>query len=190
MKTDGSSKPKSTSSNIKRSRMNYIVDCLLIVFGIMMIFSGLLLQARYHGRTMNPLVVSQIPDYIQWTQIHKLSIVIVSILVCFHIPFHIKWYRAVIKKGLISKNKLTISLTIVFLLSALTGFWAWLIPVFYKGASGLIAEKHIIEIHDKLSIILAVLVIVHVSKKVKWLITNGKKYFQLSKAPEASHQRE
>jgi hypothetical protein len=190
MKMDGLKEPKSSESKIKRSKMNFLVDCLLIVFGILMIFSGLLLQARYHGRTMDPLVVTQIPDYIHWTQIHKLSIVIVSILVCFHIPFHIKWYRSVIKKGLIHKNKLTISLTIVFSLSAMTGFWAWLIPVFYKGASGLIAEKHIIEIHDKLSIILAVLIIVHVSKKVKWLVMNGKKYFQVSKAPEASHQRE
>lgn len=80
---------------------------------------------------------------------------------------HRKWYKAIIIKNLVAKNRLQILLSLVFILAAITGYIPWIIDL--SGGSE-IARKFFIEIHDKITIILFVLLTLHLTKKLKWYI--------------------
>jgi hypothetical protein len=189
MKTEVSNITLDSKSKSK-GMINYFIDCFLVITGIIMIYSGLLVQVRYHGRTMNPLIVSQIPDYIQWSQIHKISTIVIAVLACVHVYLHWKWYEVMFKKKLGGRHKITMIMTIIFLLSAITGFWAWIFRLLNDSPQGMIQEKHLIEIHDKLGIILAVLIIGHVMRRLRWLIRNGKTYLKFTRSTKKIRQSE
>jgi hypothetical protein len=86
----------------------------------------------------------------------------------YHIILHWKWYKAVITKNLIAKNKLIITLSIVFLLVAITGYLPWLIKLSGGNDSLRIV---FIEIHDKIALIFLINLILHVSSRTRWFIT-------------------
>jgi len=143
--------------------MALIVNIGLLFFGLAMSVSGFLIQFRYH---MGHNSVSEI-GYNNWSDIHKISIICISILITFHISMHRKWYKAIIIKNLVAKNRLQIILSLVFILAAITGYIPWIIDL--SGGSE-IARKFFIEIHDKITIILFVLLTLHLTKKLKWYI--------------------
>jgi len=156
--------------------VSFIINLGLLLFGSAMVFSGLLIQISYHmghhgGVDTNHLVLGL--NYFNWSDIHKISIVLVSISMVFHIILHWKWYKAVIrKKKLVVKNQQAIMLTIIFILVAITGYISWFIKL--SGGSEL-SRKLFIEIHDKITLILLVYLVFHVSKRFKWYFTTYKK---------------
>jgi len=102
-----------------------------------------------------------------WSDIHKISILVLSALMIYHIYQHWKWYKIVIKKELISKNRQVIILSAFFVLVAITGFVPWFVDLL-KGDGML--RKVFIEIHDKLALILSVYLILHIIKRLKWFL--------------------
>jgi hypothetical protein len=80
---------------------------------------------------------------------------------------HWKWYKTVIKKRLVAKNIQVLTLSMLFVLVAITGFIPWFIDLL-KGDE--ILRKAFIEIHDKFAIILSVYLILHVIKRLKWFL--------------------
>ncbi len=91
----------------------------------------------------------------------------------FHIILHWKWYKTVVqKKKLVVKNQQAVILTIVFILVAITGYISWFIKL--SGGSDL-NRKFFMEIHDKITWVLLVYLILHVTKRFKWFFnTFGK----------------
>lgn len=146
----------------------YLLNALLLLVGVLSVFSGVLIQFNYHmghhGGIASQHDVLGI-GYTAWTAIHKISIVVLSILMVMHLALHAKWYLGVFKKRLFSKNRQVLTLTIVFLFVALTGLIPWAIDSF--SSNGLL-RKGFIEIHDKLALILTVYLILHVVKRAKW----------------------
>ena len=103
-------------------------------------------------------------NYYGWSDIHKICIVILSFLMIFHIFLHWKWYNVVIKKKLIAKNIQVLTLSVIFILVAITGLIPWIIDLMIGDS---MLRKTFIEIHDKLAIILSVYLILHVIKRLK-----------------------
>lgn len=147
----------------------------LIAFGIATVFSGMLIQLKYHMGNHGNIAINDYAlgiNYQSWSAVHKVSIVILSLLMIYHVYHHWKWYKGVISKKLISKNQQVLTLTLVFVLVAITGLTPWFIDLL-KGDEML--RKVFIEIHDKLAIILSVYLILHIIKRLKWFFTTFEK---------------
>jgi len=178
-------------SGVKRIFNNFLINILLIVFGLVMILSGLALQLGYHrgGPDVHQIGVHEVQhqsiryeqvrgfdtskivygfNYPAWSAIHKFAIVFFSLLMIYHICAHWKWYKGVITKHLIRKNIQVITLSVLFVLVALTGFIPWFIDL---SGNSIILQILFIEIHDKLALLLIVFLILHIAKRAKWFAT-------------------
>ena len=185
-----------TESQRKKTRNRFLINNLLLLCGIAMIVSGLTLQVGchmasselHHGkgdkiqlqslnyeqeRGIDTLKTVLGINYYEWTTIHKLVIVFFSLLMICHFCIHWKWYKGVIEKHLFSKNIQVFTLTIIFLLTALTGLTPWGIEL--SGSKN--SWRFIfIEIHDKLTLVLIIYLILHLVKRSKWFKVT---YFRL-----------
>jgi len=83
----------------------------------------------------------------------------------YHTYVHWKWYKGVITKHLIHKNKQVIIFSILFLLVAITGLIPWFIDL---SGSTSILRMLFIEIHDKITFVLIVYFVLHFIKRAKW----------------------
>lgn len=174
----------------KKNRVfnNFLVNNLLLLFGIIMVYSGLVMQVGFHmggphgNENGNHTVQSQTMQYEQireidsgkivsgfnytsWSAIHKFVIVLFTLLMIYHTSIHWKWYKTVFTKHLTGKNKQVIILSVIFVLVAITGLVPWFIDL-YGGAGTL--RMLFIEIHDKIALILIVFLILHLIKRAKW----------------------
>jgi ferredoxin len=163
-------KPDDYSSR-KAIKQVFIVNIGLFFFAIAVSFSGFVIQFKYHmghnsglGSDNSVLGIG----YYNWTNIHKTSIIIISILLTYHFFMHWRWYKTIIFKKLSSRNKLQMILSIIFILVAITGFIPWIINL--SGGSD-ISRKFIIEIHDKIAILLFILLTIHMTSRLKWYFT-------------------
>lgn len=175
-----------------RTFNNFIINNLLLIVGLVMMFSGLIMQIGFHmgGHQVdtNGFQTQSIPyeqlraidtvkivcgfNYSDWSTIHKVVVILFSLLMIYHTYVHWKWYKGVITKHLIGKNRQVIILSALFLLVAITGFVPWLIDL--SGGPGTL-RMHFIEIHDKVTLILIVLLILHIIKRLKWYSFTFKK---------------
>lgn len=153
---------------MKKSHFKLFINLSLLFSGFIMVFSGLLMQIFYHlmdieANNVNATVLDI--NYSVWSLIHKISILIFTFLMVYHIALHWKWFKAIIKKKLMSKNKVVIILSIIFILVTISGYIPWIIML----TKGEIPLRIIfIEIHDKIALILMVFLIGHVLKRMKW----------------------
>lgn len=186
------SKIDKTVDEAKMQRANtlnkFLINNLLLLLGVVMIFSGLTLQLGFHiGDHGNKLVAQSLEstqaipyeqireidtskivcgfNYPDWSAIHKYAIVFFSLLMVYHLYAHWKWYKGVIAKRLMGKNIQVITLSILFLLVAITGLVPWFIDLL---GSTNILRMAFIEIHDKLALVLVVYLILHMIKRFNW----------------------
>ena len=175
----------------KHTFSNFLINNLLLISGLVMIFSGLVLQIGFHMgghdrhrisahdvqtksihyERLSDIDTSKIVcgfNYSTWSAIHKFVVVFFSLLMICHTYVHWRWYKGVITKHLIGKNRRVIILSILFLLVAITGFIPWFIDL--SGGSSII-RKLFIEIHDKLTFILIIFLVLHFVKRAKWFAT-------------------
>jgi len=147
---------------------NLLINTSLLLSGFAATYSGLLIQVQYHignngSETTDKLSLGL--DYITWANIHKASIVVLLVLAAIHVYLHIKWYQTVIRKNLLNKNKQVLLLSTIFIISAITGMIPWVIDAIDGNQEMRIT---FIEIHDKISILLSIYFISHVTKRMKW----------------------
>jgi ferredoxin len=151
-----------------RPASRFLVNFGLLLIGFFVVFSGFLIQFNYHvghhGMIDMDKMVSGI-SYSAWTMIHKISIILISFLVVCHIGQHWKWYRTIVIKRLIAKNKQVITLSVIFLIVALTGYLSWFIDF---AGNAPIVRKTFLEIHDKIAIVFFIFLFLHVAKRLKW----------------------
>jgi|WetSurMetagenome_2_1015567.scaffolds.fasta_scaffold96254_2 NAD-dependent dihydropyrimidine dehydrogenase PreA subunit len=172
----------------RRTFNNFLINNLLLISGLMIIFSGLALQIGFHmgshdehlsgthGMQFESMQYEQLRgidtskivcglNYSDWSTTHKSVIVFFSLLMIYHTYIHWKWYKGVITKHLIGKNKQVIILSVLYLLVAVTGLVPWFIDL--SGGTN-IFRMLFIEIHDKLTFILIVYFVLHFIKRAKW----------------------
>jgi len=145
----------------------FIVNLGLFVFGIATMFSGMIIQVKYHMGNHGNIAINEYVfgvNYQGWSTIHKIMIVALSLLMIYHVNQHWKWYKVVITKKLFAKNQQVLILSSLFVLVAITGLTPWFIDL-QEGDE--IARKVFIEIHDKLAIILSIYLVLHIIKRMK-----------------------
>lgn len=153
----------------------FTINLGLIIFGITTIFSGLLIQVKYHMGNHGNIAINDFVigiNYPGWSVIHKISIVALSLLMICHFYLHWKWYKAVIKKKLISRNQQVLMLSFLFVIVAITGLTPWFIGLLNGNE---VTRIIFIEIHDKLALILAIYLILHIIKRLRWFLTTFEK---------------
>lgn len=145
------------------------INLLLIITGTITSLSGIAIQIGFHikshdntdraYRTVLGL------GYVDWCTIHKIVIVIFTLLCIYHVYVHRKWYKVVLAKRLLRrKNRQTLIFSVVFLMSVVTGVISWII-----GSFGVFQSLRIqfIEIHDKISLFLVIFILLHVVRRAK-----------------------
>ncbi len=171
-----------------KNLLGFTVNSLLIVFGIATMLTGYVLQIGFHignegrkpGQTeqveqmhkINPTDTVWGIDYTTWTVLHKVVIVILLLLMVYHFVSHWKWYKGVISNHLMGKNKLPITVSILFILVALTGLLPWCIGAFNSES---MSRFVFLETHDKLTILLTLFLVWHIIKKRTWFTNTFKK---------------
>lgn len=133
----------------------------LLVIGIIMSVSGLFIQIYYH------LLAIIDSEFSMWTNIHKWSALIFTLIILAHIKQHLKWYKGIFRKQLFRKNRITLFLTATMIIVSLLGFTPWLLAQF---STQFTLRHTLIEIHDKIGIVFMVIMVGHIIKRWKWYI--------------------
>lgn len=172
----------------KTALINFLINNLLLVSGFAMVISGLMMQLGFHMggpnghhngvheinspeipyeqlREIDPSKIVFGFRYSDWSIAHKYAIVFFSLLMIYHIYTHWKWYKGIVKKRLIGKHIQVTALTLLAVLVAVTGLIPWIIDL--SGANSIL-RLGLIEIHDKLALILVVFLILHLFQRRKW----------------------
>ena len=181
----------------KRNLLRFLINNLLILTGMITAISGFVIQVGFHIGSearqrglyahSQPAIIEQrgkiVPDgtvwgidYTTWSVIHKSAIVLLSLLMIYHFIVHRKWYKAVFTKGLANKNIQVITLSFLFAVTALTGLVPWIVDL--SGGNDSVRTV-LIEIHDKVTILLTIFLILHVSGRIKWFKISYKKIAEL-----------
>lgn len=179
-------KTKQENGNKKRHTLiSFMINNLLLAVGLLMVLSGMVLQLGFHAgghergadiihsgaaqyeevRKIDPDKIVCGFNYSGWSAAHKFAVVSFSLLMIYHIYTHWNWYKGVIYKHLIGKNAQVITLSILFLLAAVTGLIPWFVDL-YGGP--VVVRISLIEIHDKLTLVLIIYFILHIIKRSKW----------------------
>ena len=173
------SKPLNVANSSASKRKNIIkslvVNISLIIFACIMALSGLIIQFNYHighHGEIDKNIKALGLDYTNWANLHKISIVFVLTFLGFHIYKNINWFKSILKKGLKKGNKQTFWLSIIFVITAITGILPWIIDT---ANSDYIFRKLLIEIHDKIALILTILLLIHILQRIKRIVLSFKK---------------
>ncbi len=145
---------------------NYRVDIATILPFLMMLATGVLIQAAYHfGHHPAEYQVMGIARS-GWVNVHRLSSVAAIACVAFHLYLHREYIGNVLLKKLLKRGAGRIRenfwLLVIFMVTSLTGVVSWLLLPAQ-------ANRILVEIHDKLGLVLIVLSLHHVAHRWGWL---------------------
>ena len=149
----------------------FIVNLGLFVFSIITAFSGMLIQIEYHIGNSGNIAINDFVfglNYHDWSVVHKVSIVVLSLFAIYHIYQHWKWYKLVIAKRLFARNQQVLIFSLLFVLVAITGLTPWSIGLLQGDE---MQRKAFIEIHDKLAVLLVIYITLHIIRRIKWFFS-------------------
>ena len=138
---------------VKKQRKR-VLNYSMFISGLITVISGIMLQIGYH--IGNPsLSIKQTKQlwhlhYNSWQNIHIIAALLFLILCGVHIFIHKKIYKIIFQRGLYKRNWQVIILSFLFIISVLTALSPW----------------NMIEIHDKVSILLIVFLVLHLAKRL------------------------
>lgn len=151
-----------------KHNFRFIINLGLLICGLLTAFTGILIQIGYHMGNHGNIDINHYVygiSYSGWSAIHKTSIVALTLLMIHHFVQHWKWYKGVITKRLLRKNRQVLILSLIFIVVALTGLTPWIMSLLpFDG----LPRKWFIEIHDKLAILLTIYLVLHITKRLKW----------------------
>jgi hypothetical protein len=165
------------------------IDTALAITGLYFSLSGILIQVKYHmhGRSKESLLLGM--DYTTWNALHVISSLLGLVLISTHIYQHRKWYMYILKSRKIPKQKPTFIISIIFFLMVLTGLtpltFRLIDPVKFAGLRFMF-----IEVHDKLGILLSILLTGHILRRLSILKKNIGKTLNTKKTPRLYSGRE
>ena len=135
-------------------RSQRITDLLLIPVSIASVITGFGLHAAGHD---TPHEVWE-----QWAAAHVVVTVLFLVLGILHVWHHLAWYKSLFSKGLGKKSRVTLLLTIAFLLLSVTGI------VLIVAIDGLNSTTG--HLHYLLGLLLTTLSLWHIVKRWKALV--------------------
>jgi hypothetical protein len=175
-------KDKSKSVRKHTSGDMFLIDVIIFIISLILVYTGLLLQFEYHlGHHEDNYLIFNL-DRAGWNLIHKIASVSLLFFLLIHLYFHIKWIKNNIiirdkTKGKLNKNfRNTRNLIYFFSVTAFLGIFPWIF-----GGDDEEFRFHFIELHDKISFVLIVMLILHVCYHYKVLINYFKKFVKINK---------
>ena len=141
-----------------------------MLIGFVICFSGIILLGFHSGHQAEPQDVLGM-NFEAWKLFHKIVTLASIPFFTIHIVAHWPWFKAIVKKGLKHTQKLTFTVTIVFLIVTLTGLTAYIYYLLTGSMTDYGMNTHValLEIHDKFGILLTVFLTIHVLRRLKWV---------------------
>jgi hypothetical protein len=164
-----------------KTAINYWVNVSSLLPFILLIITGLILQANYHfsHKPEEYEVFSMNKKY--WLLLHKIFALISTPIIFFHLALHFRWIKNLFMNKISSKgNKIvrtTKVLLILYFLTFITSMVSWL---FLEDPH---AKRMIIELHDKIALIIIIYFTIHIIQHFKWLVKNTQKIFLVKVLP-------
>lgn len=93
----------------------YLTDLLLVPLFILTIYTGLELHIAGHGTNHE--------IWHNWAVFHTIASFMFSTFGTIHIITHWSWYKGLKRKGMKKKSKPVLILTLILILTTLTGIW-------------------------------------------------------------------
>lgn len=128
----------------------FVIDWVLVFAFILSAASGIGLHIAEHRCTH--------AVWHNWAVFHVVASLLFLIAVILHISTHWQWFKSIVKNGIGKKSRVTVVLSVVFLLVAVTG-------IILLGVSG--ANSRIGLLHYKIGIVTIVLCTGHILKRIK-----------------------
>jgi len=132
----------------------FIVDIVLIPLFILLIYSGLKLHYADHQNEHH------IWEY--WAEYHVIVSIILLVAIWLHVKAHWSWYKTLVKKGIQKKSKITIGLSILFIILIMTGI---LLVFFIDGGN-----SHVGLFHYWVGLLMVILSIIHIISRFHLLV--------------------
>lgn len=130
----------------------FVIDWILIPLFLLTAYTGIKLHIVGHGNNHEL--------WHNWAIFHVSSSFLFLITIIFHITTHWGWYKGAIKNGLGKKSKITVVLSVVFLLVSVTG-------IILLGVNE--ENSAIGLLHYKIGIARIILSIGHILKRIHFL---------------------
>ena len=144
-----------------------VLNYSLFVSGFTTCLSGVVMQIGYHIGVADRTTVFYKPIwgmiYPEWQLCHQVVATVFFILCAIHIYRHRKWYKGVIERRIFKRNREVLIFSALFAVSAILGFLPWIIN---NGETQMLRHT-LIEIHDKVSVVLIIFIVLHVMKRWK-----------------------
>jgi hypothetical protein len=164
----------------KKKLINYIIDIAILIAFVLLMINGILMQIIYHMNHNDPNYVFLWFNKNGWLLLHKILSVLAFTGITAHVFLHFNWIKDVfINKRLFSKNFKNKALAFLFITFYFSGFLTFVSWAFNNRITGYNYElRHfILEIHDKITILLIILFAIHFVKKLKWLLKATRQLF-------------
>lgn len=150
-----------------KSNINFYIELFILFPFVLLAFSGILIQINYHAGGLLDEANVLGANRNGWLYLHKIVSVISLFGITMHVFLHTWWIKMLFRgrtfRG-VKNVKITLWLLILFIITTLTGLVSWLV---------LSVDEHarfiVIEIHDKIGIILIILVIFHFVNNWRWM---------------------
>lgn len=130
----------------------FVIDWTLIPLFLLTAYTGIKLHIVGHGNNHE--------IWHDWAASHIIASIVFLAVAIFHITTHWVWYKGAIRNGIGKKSKITVVLSVLFLLVSVTG-------VILLGING--ANSNIGLWHYKIGIAVIILCIGHILKRIHLL---------------------
>lgn len=133
----------------------FAIDWISAVGFIVSAISGFGLHIAGHGNNHE--------IWHNWAVFHVSGSILFLVAIILHVTTHRGWYKGIFKNGIGRKSKITVALSIVFLLSSVTG----IILLGVNGANSSLGLWHYV-----IGIIMTAIAVWHIIKRMRILITS------------------
>ncbi|MDH6308778.1 hypothetical protein M2451_001344 [Dysgonomonas sp. PFB1-18] len=137
------------SSSLTKGKSIFIIDALLIPVFILLTYTGLKLHVADH--------VDNHEVWAFWAHWHIVVGIVTLVLGYLHVKAHWVWYKGLIKNGAGKKSKVTIVISILFVILVVTGI---ILVFFIEGGNSSVGLWHY-----RLSLLMVALLIAHTVKR-------------------------
>lgn len=156
------------------SRINFYLNLINVAPFVILIMTGLVIQINYHLHRLPdgcPVAGLSRPG---WLLAHKISATVALTGIIAHCTMHRKHIAAttgrIIRNRSLSKIITSYYLLIICIPTSLTALISW---IFFN--PGEAARFNLVELHDKLALVLAVISAAHILSRTGWMIRTGRR---------------
>lgn len=140
--------------SLTKGRPVFMVDLSLIPVFILLTYSGLMLHTTSH--------IANHAEWEYWAEYHTIVGLVSLVLGWLHIKAHWNWYKGLFKKGIGKRSKVTVLISILFLILIVTG----LILIFFVSGG----NSHVGLWHYRIGLGMVLLLIIHTVARISVLM--------------------